>query len=197
MLIQKSAPNFEAEALMPNGSFSKISLNKFKNKNYVLLFFYPLDFTFVCPSEIIAFSKRVKTFREKNCEILGISIDSKFTHKAWVDTPLNLGGVGKIEFPLISDLDKNISRNYNVLIDESIALRATFLLDKSGIIRHSSINDLPIGRNADEYIRLLDALQYTEEYGEVCPAGWVKGKEAIKTTSDGIKEYLTKNANKL
>jgi len=197
MFIQKPAPIFEAEALMPNGSFDKISLNKFKNKNYVLLFFYPLDFTFVCPSEIIAFSKRVKKFREKNCEIIGISIDSKFTHKAWVDTPLNKGGVGKIDFPLISDLDKNISRNYNVLINESISLRATFLLDKSGIIRHYSVNDLPIGRNVDEYLRILDALQYIEKYGEVCPAGWTKGAEAIKTTSDGIKEYLTNNANKL
>ncbi len=197
MFIQKQAPNFEAEALMPDGSFNKISLNNFKNKNYVLLFFYPLDFTFVCPSEILAFSKRVKTFREKNCEIIGISIDSKYTHKAWVDTPLNQGGVGKIEFPLISDLDKNISRNYNVLINEAIALRATFLIDKTSIVRHSSINDLPIGRNVDEYIRLLDALQYIEKYGEVCPAGWSKGKEAIKTTSSGIKEYLTKNINNL
>jgi len=196
MFVQNLAPDFKADALMPDGSFKNISLSEFKGK-YVLLFFYPLDFTFVCPSEIIAFSNRIEDFRSRNTEVLGVSIDSKFTHHAWVNTPTNSGGIGKINFPLVSDITKNISKDYNVLFNQSIALRATILIDKTGIVRHYSVNDLPLGRNADEFVRLLDALQHTEKHGEVCPAGWTKGETAINPTSNGIRDYLTDNADKL
>jgi len=175
---------------MPDGSFNNIVLSQFKDKKYVVLFFYPLDFTFVCPSEIIAFSKRINDFNEKNAIVLGVSVDSKFTHYAWTNTPLDKGGIGNISFPLLSDISKEISRNYGVLINNSISLRATIIIDQKGIVRHYSLNDLPLGRNVDEVLRLLDALQHTEKHGEVCPAGWTKGKKAIQPTHDGIKNYL-------
>ena len=197
MYVQNTAPSFKADALMPDGNFDNIDIAQFKNKKYVVLFFYPLDFTFVCPSEIIAFSKRNHEFEKRNTQVLGVSIDSKFTHHAWTNTPTDLGGIGHVSFPLLSDITKNISKQYGVLINSSVALRATVIIDKQGIIRHYSINDLPLGRNVDEFIRILDAIQYTEKHGEVCPAGWVKGNDAIKPTSDGIKNYLTKSAKDL
>jgi len=197
MFIAKNAPDFTADALMPNGTFNQVSISQFKKKSYILLFFYPLDFTFVCPSEIIAFSKRLKDFKSRNTEIVGVSVDSKFTHHAWTSKSIEDGGVGKISFPLVSDISKNISRDYNVLLNDAISVRATIIIDKEGIIRHYSQNDLSLGRNVDEFIRLIDALQHNEKYGEVCPAGWQKGNDAIKPTNDGIKKYLKENASNL
>jgi peroxiredoxin (alkyl hydroperoxide reductase subunit C) len=197
MFISKPAPDFRADALMPDGTFSTISISQFKQQKYVLLFFYPLDFTFVCPSEIIAFSKRMDDFKARNTEIIGVSIDSKFTHNAWTNTSVDNGGVGKISFPLASDLSKMISKDYDVLLNNSISVRATIIIDKEGIIRHYSLNDLSLGRNVEEFLRLIDALQHTEKYGEVCPAGWRKGNDAIKPTTTGIKKFLKENASNL
>ena len=197
MFIGRNAPDFNSDALMPDGTFNQISLSKFKQKNYVVLFFYPLDFTFVCPSEIIAFSKRIEDFKSRQTEIIGVSIDSKFTHHAWTNTSLEDGGVGNISFPLVSDLSKSISKSYDTLLNDSVSVRGTIIIDKEGIIRHYSLNDLALGRNVDEFIRLVDALQHNEKYGEVCPAGWRKGSEAIKPTTIGIKKYLKENANNL
>jgi peroxiredoxin (alkyl hydroperoxide reductase subunit C) len=196
-LVQKSAPDFSADAVMPNGDFTKITLSSFKDKKYVCLFFYPLDFTFVCPSEIISFANRNALFEERHVQLLGISVDSKFSHNAWRKTPVNQGGIGAIPFPLVSDITKEICRDYGVLVDDSVALRGTFLIDKQGIVRHATINDLPLGRNADETLRVIDALHFAEKNGEVCPAGWKKGDRAIKPTADGVASYLSENAAKL
>lgn len=196
-LIQKPAPDFKANAVKSNGEFTEITLSNFKNKKYIVLFFYPLNFTFVCPSEILAFSHRINDFKKRNVEILGISTDSHFSHLAWRNTNINDGGIGNIEFTLISDITKEISQSYGVLIQNSIALRGTFLIDKSGIIRHTTLNDLPLGRNVDETLRLVDALQFNEKHGEVCPAGWKKGEIAIKPTAQGISDYLKKYGKKL
>jgi peroxiredoxin (alkyl hydroperoxide reductase subunit C) len=192
-LIKKPAPDFTAEAVLKNGDFSEISLSSFKDKKYIALFFYPLDFTFVCPSEIIAFSKRVNAFDELNTQILGISVDSKFSHFAWRNTPVEKGGIGPINFPLLSDITKEISRDYGVLIDDAVALRGTFIIDKSGIVRHATLNDLPIGRNVEETLRVIDALQHNERHGEVCPAGWRKGQAAMSPDASGVAAYLAKN----
>lgn len=192
-LVTKPAPDFEAEAVMADGSFKKLKLSDYKGK-HVLLYFYPLDFTFVCPSEILAFNKRVADFKERGVELIGVSIDSHFSHYAWRETPVEKGGIGQIDYPLVADITKNISRDYGVLFNESVALRGLFLIDKDGIVRHSTINDLPLGRNVDEAIRVVDALQYTEEHGEVCPANWKKGEEAMKPTKEGVASYLSKHA---
>jgi len=192
-LVTKEAPDFTAQAVMPDNSFADLTLSSCRGK-YVVLFFYPLDFTFVCPSEIIAFDKALAKFKEKNCEVIGVSIDSHYTHFAWKETPVDKGGIGNIQYPLVADLNKEISRAYGVLLNESIALRGLFLIDKEGVVRHSVINDLPLGRNVDEAIRLLDALQFTEEHGDVCPANWKQGDEAMKPTAEGVAEYLAKNA---
>ncbi len=196
-LIQKIAPDFIEEAVMDDGSFAKIKLSKFRNKSYVILFFYPLDFTFVCPSEILAFSNRINEFKKRNVNVLGISVDSHFTHLAWRNTTVDNGGIGKIKFPLVSDITKDISRQYEVLINNSVALRGTFLIDKKGIIRHSTLNDLPLGRNIDETLRIIDSLQFSEKSGEVCPAGWNKGEEAIVPNAQGIANYLGKFSTEL
>jgi peroxiredoxin 2/4 len=196
-LIQKPAPDFTAEAVLKNGDFSEISLSSFKGSKYVALFFYPLDFTFVCPSEIIAFSKRAKAFAERNTEILGVSVDSKFSHLAWRNTAIENGGIGPVEFPLISDLTKEISRDYGVLVGDAVALRGTFIIDKAGIVRHATLNDLPIGRNVDETLRVIDALQFNEQHGEVCPAGWQKGQTAMRPNASGVAAYLASNAASL
>lgn len=192
-LIQKPAPDFTAEAVLENGDFKKITLSSFRNKKYVALFFYPLDFTFVCPSEIIAFSKRAKAFLDRNTQIIGVSVDSKFSHHAWRNTPIEKGGIGAIEFPLVSDLTKEISRDYGVLVDDAVALRGTFIIDKAGIVRHATLNDLPIGRNVDETLRVIDALQFNEQHGEVCPAGWQTGKQAMRPDAAGVATYLANN----
>jgi peroxiredoxin (alkyl hydroperoxide reductase subunit C) len=189
-LIQKPAPDFTAEAVLANGDFKEITLSSFRDQKYVALFFYPLDFTFVCPSEIIAFSKRAQAFEERHTQILGVSVDSKFSHHAWRNTAVENGGIGHINFPLVSDITKEISRDYGVLVNDAVALRGTFLIDKSGIVRHATLNDLPLGRNVDETLRVVDALQFTEKHGEVCPAGWQKGKQGMRPNAHGVAEYL-------
>lgn len=196
-LIQKNAPDFTAEAVLKNGDFKEITLSSFRDKKYVALFFYPLDFTFVCPSEIIAFSKRTKAFEELNTQIIGVSVDSKFSHYAWRNTAVEKGGIGPIEFPLVSDLTKEISRDYGVLVNDSVALRGTFIIDKSGVVRHATLNDLPIGRNVDETLRVIEAIQHTEKHGEVCPAGWQKGSAGMKPSTEGVATYLAQNSSKL
>jgi len=193
VLVTKEAPDFTAQAVLPDNSFGEIKLSSYRGK-YVILFFYPLDFTFVCPSEILAFNKAVKTFASKNAVVLGVSVDSHFSHWAWRQTPVNKGGIGEIGFPLVSDLNKQIARAYDVLLNDAIALRGLFLIDRKGIVRHQVVNDLPLGRNVDEAIRTLDALQFTEEHGEVCPANWKSGDEAMKPTADGVASYLAKHS---
>ncbi len=196
-LIQKPAPDFTAEAVLKNGDFTEITLSSFRDKQYVALFFYPLDFTFVCPSEIIAFSNRMKEFEECNTQVLGVSVDSKFSHFAWRNTPVENGGIGNIEFSLISDITKEIARDYGVLVNDAVALRGTFIIDKQGIVRHATINDLPIGRNVDETLRVIHALQFNERHGEVCPAGWQKGSKAMTPNAKGVAAYLNDHASKL
>ncbi|MEM7589417.1 MAG: peroxiredoxin [Myxococcota bacterium] len=196
-LIQKPAPDFRAEAVLPNGDFGEIELASFRNNKYVLLFFYPLDFTFVCPSEIIAFSNQAEAFEQRDVQLIGVSVDSKFSHLAWRQTPLKQGGIGEVRFPLVADITKEISRDYGVLIDESVALRATFLIDKEGVVRHATFNDLPLGRNVQESLRMVDALQFTEKNGEVCPAGWTQGKAAMQPTTQGVAQYLQEHAGDL
>ena len=192
-LVTKKAPEFTATAVMEDGSFKDISLSDYKGKN-VVLYFYPLDFTFVCPSEILAFNKRVAEFKEKNTQLIGVSIDSQFSHFAWRNTEIDKGGIGQIDYPLVADVTKNIARDYGVLFNESVALRGLFLIDKEGMVRHSTINDLPLGRNVDEALRVVDALQFHEEHGEVCPANWKKGEEGMKPTAEGVASYLSKHS---
>lgn len=192
VLVTKQAPDFTAEAIMPDGTFGKVTLSKFLGK-YVVLFFYPLDFTFVCPSEIIAFNRKVADFKSKNCEVLGVSVDSAYSHFAWRNLEPGQGGIGKISFPLVSDLNKQISKDYDVLVNESVALRGLFLIDKEGVVQHQIVNNLSLGRSVDEAIRLLDALQFTEQYGDVCPANWRKGDDGMKPTADGVASYLSKH----
>lgn len=191
VLVQKPAPEFKAQAVMADGSFQEVSLADFKGK-YVVLFFYPLDFTFVCPTEIIAFSDRVKDFEARNVQVLGVSVDSHFSHFAWRNTPRTDGGIGAIEYPLVADLNKKISQDYGVLLDGGVALRGLYLIDKEGVVRHQVINDLPLGRSVDEALRMVDALQFFEEKGEVCPANWTKGADTIKPTVDESKEFFSK-----
>ncbi len=192
--VTQPAPDFTATAVMPDNTFNdSFTLSDLKGK-YAVLFFYPLDFTFVCPSEIIAFDKKVADFKERNCELIGCSVDSHFSHLAWKNTPINQGGIGNVQFPLVADLTKQIARDYGVLINDAIALRGLFLIDKDGIVQHALINNLPLGRNVDEAIRLLDALQHTEEHGEVCPANWNKGDDAMTPSADGVAAYLSENA---
>jgi peroxiredoxin (alkyl hydroperoxide reductase subunit C) len=192
-LVTKEAPNFKAQAVFENDEIKELDLSSYRGK-YVVLFFYPLDFTFVCPSEIIAFDKNLEKFKEKNAEVIGVSIDSQYSHYAWRNTPRDQGGIGKIRYPLVADLSKQISRDYGVLVNDSVALRGLFLIDKEGIVRHSLVNDLSLGRSVDEAVRVLDALQFTEKNGEVCPADWHDGDEAMKPTADGVASYLAKHA---
>lgn len=193
-LVTTEAPDFTAIAVMPDNTFNeKFKLSDMRGK-YVLLFFYPLDFTFVCPSEIIAFDKAVEQFKEMNCEIVGVSIDSHFSHLAWKNTAINDGGIGNVQFPLVADLDKSIADDYGVLLDMGIALRGLYLIDKEGVIRHQLINDLPLGRSVDEALRMLDALQFTEEHGDVCPANWKKGDDAMEPTAEGVAKYLSEHS---
>lgn len=192
MLVTKEAPDFTAQAVLPDSSFAELTLSSYRGK-YVVLFFYPLDFTFVCPSEIIAFNKKLDAFKERNCEVIGVSIDSHFSHFAWKNTPVDKGGIGNVQYPLVSDLTKDIARNYGVLLNNSVALRGLFLIDKEGIVRHAVINDLPLGRNVDEALRMVEALQFTEKHGDVCPANWHAGDEGMKPTADGVADYLAKH----
>jgi peroxiredoxin (alkyl hydroperoxide reductase subunit C) len=191
-LVTQPAPDFTAQTVMPDCSIADFTLSSLKGK-YVLLFFYPLDFTFVCPTELIAFDKKLKKFQEKNCEVVSVSVDSVYSHFAWKSTSPNEGGIGNIQYPMVSDITKQISRDYGILFDESVALRGLFLIDKEGIVRHAVINDLPLGRSVDEAIRMLDALQFFEKHGEVCPANWHEGEEGMKPSAEGVAEYLGKN----
>jgi len=191
-LVTREAPDFTAQAVIPDNSMQNFTLSSLRGK-HVILFFYPLDFTFVCPSEILAFNKALDEFKKRNCEIIGVSVDSQFTHYAWKRTPVNEGGIGNIQFPLVADLDKSISQSYGVLLKDGIALRGLFLIDKEGIVRHETVNDLPLGRNVDEAIRVLDALQFVEEHGEVCPANWKPGEDTMKPTAEGVADYLAKH----
>ncbi|WP_420849955.1 peroxiredoxin [Oryzomonas japonica] len=193
-LVTQQAPDFTADAVMPDNTFGQITLSSLKGKN-VVLFFYPLDFTFVCPSEILAFNKKLDEFKKRNTEVIGVSIDSKFTHLAWKNTPVEDGGIGNIQYPLVSDLNKSIAREYGILFNESVALRGLFLIDTKGVIRHAVINDLPLGRNVAEALRMVDALQFVETHGDqVCPANWQEGDEAMKATEEGVASYLAKHA---
>lgn len=190
-LVGKPAPEFKAQAAMPDGSFQEIALSDYKDKNYVLLFFYPLDFTFVCPTEIIAFSDKVEEFQRRGVQVLSCSVDSQFTHLAWKNVPRTEGGLGDIGYPMLADLNKKIAADYGVLLDAGIALRGLFLIDKSGTVQHSVINNLPLGRNIDEAMRMVDALQFHEKNGEVCPANWTEGDKGMKADPKGSKEYFS------
>jgi len=196
--VCQKAPGFTAAAVMPNGTIKDdFSLSDYAGK-YVVLFFYPLDFTFVCPSEILAHNSRVDALKERGVQVIGVSIDSQFTHAAWRNTPTNNGGIGPIAFPLVADLKHEIVQAYGVEHPQAgVALRGSFLIDKDGIIQHMVINNLPLGRNIDEMIRMVDALQFTEEHGEVCPAGWNKGDEGMKPSTEGVAKYLAKHATDL
>ena len=198
MIVTKKAPDFTAPAVMGNNTIVEdFNLQKNFGEKGTVLFFYPLDFTFVCPSELIAFDKRLEDFKSRGINVIGVSIDSHFTHLAWKNTPVNEGGIGKLQFPMVADLNKQISKDYDVLIDMGIALRGSFLIDKDGTVRHAVINDLPLGRNIDEMIRMVDTMLFTNEHGEVCPAGWNKGDTGMKPTTEGVADYLANNAEKL
>tara|TARA_B100001564_G_C20641233_1_gene672240 strand:+ start:1365 stop:1970 length:606 start_codon:yes stop_codon:yes gene_type:complete len=199
VLVGKEAPDFTANCVMADNTINE----KFNFRDYIkgkpaMLFFYPLDFTFVCPSEIIAFNNRIAEFKERGVEVIGVSVDSHFTHIAWKNTDVNNGGIGQIQFPLVADLTKQIAKDYDVLIEAAgVALRGTFLIDKEGVVRHQVVNDLPLGRNVDEALRMVDALAFHEEHGEVCPAGWNKGKSGMKADKEGVASYLAENADAL
>jgi peroxiredoxin (alkyl hydroperoxide reductase subunit C) len=192
VLVGKEAPDFKAQAVMPDGSFKDCSLSDFRGK-YVVLFFYPLDFTFVCPTEIIAFSDAVGQFDGLDVQVLGCSVDSHYTHLAWRNTPRNQGGLGDIRYPLVADLDKRIAELYDVLLPAGIALRGLFLIDREGIVRHQVVNDLPLGRSVDEALRMVKALQFVERNeGEACPVNWQEGNDAMKADPKGSQEYFSK-----
>jgi len=195
-LIAKEAPDFTASAVMEDDRVeSRFTLSSLRGK-YVILFFYPLDFTFVCPSEILAFDEKLKEFKSRDAEVVGVSVDSVYTHLAWKRTPLDGGGIGPIRYPLVSDLKRNIARSYGVLMDDEVALRGLFLIDRHGIVRHAVLNDLPLGRSVSEALRMLDALRFHDEHGQVCPANWQKGQEGMKPTRQGVVDYLSKYAKK-
>ncbi|UXY17000.1 peroxiredoxin [Chitiniphilus purpureus] len=198
VLVGKQAPSFTAAAVLGNGQIvDQYHLQDHIKGKYAVLFFYPLDFTFVCPSELIAFDHRLEEFKKRNVEVIGVSIDSQFTHSAWRNTPVDKGGIGPVGYTLVADLKHEIARAYDVESADGVALRGTFLIDRSGVVRHQLVNDLPLGRNIDETLRTVDALQFTEEHGEVCPAGWNKGKKGMKADAQGVAEYLASEASAL
>ncbi len=198
VLVGKKAPDFTAAAVMPNNEINeKFNLHSYLNGKIGVLFFYPLDFTFVCPSEIISFNNHLKEFKDRGAEVIGVSVDSKFTHLAWKNTEINKGGIGQIQYPLVADLTKSIARDYDVLMGEAVALRGTFLIDQDGVVRHQVVNDLPLGRSIEEALRMVDSLKFFQENGEVCPAGWSKGKQGMKADAKGVADYLANNAAKL
>jgi len=198
MLVTKKAPDFTATTVLGNNQIVD-NFNLYENlgEKGAVLFFYPLDFTFVCPSEIIAFDHRLEEFTARGINVIGVSVDSQFSHFAWKNTPVKEGGIGQVRYPLVADLNKQISRDYDVLLGDSVALRGSFLLDKDGTIRHAVINDLPLGRNIDEMLRMIDAMLFTNEHGEVCPAGWAKGDAGMKASTEGVAEYLSAHAEAL
>jgi len=187
--VSQKAPDFTADAYV-NSEFQKVSLSDYRGKK-VVLFFYPLDFTFVCPTEILAFTDRLDEFKKRDTEVIAVSVDSHFTHHAWAQVDRKDGGIKGVNYPLVADLNKNISRSYAVLLEDAgIALRGLFIINKEGILKHATINHLDLGRNIDEVLRLLDAVDYTEQYGEVCPVNWKKGEKAMKPTAAGLREYM-------
>ena len=197
ILVTKQAPEFTAPAVNPCGCIEDFSLSSLRGK-YVVLFFWPLDFTFVCPTEIIAHNRRLQEFRDRGVEIVGVSIDSQFTHFAWRNTPVDQGGIGPVGFTMVADVKHEIAQAYGIEHPEAgVALRASFLIDRDGVVQHQVVNNLPLGRNVDEMLRLVDALQFTEQYGEVCPAGWQKGDEGMKPDAGGVADFLSKNAERL
>jgi len=214
MLVTKPAPDFKAEAVMGDNTIKEISLADFRGKK-VVLFFYPIDFTFVWPTEIIAFDKRLSEFEKRNVQVLGCSIDSKWSHLAWKNTDVNKGGIGNIKYPLIADITKSIARDYDVLmgaleatvvtddeqrdttVDGDITLRGSFLIDEDGVVRHELRNDEPLGRNIDDMLRMVDVLAHHQEFGDVCPAGWQKGDDAMQDNPESVAKYLSENADKL
>jgi len=214
MLVKKQAPDFKATAVMPDNSFKEISISDYKGKK-VVLFFYPLDFTFVCPTELLAFNHRLEAFEERNVQVIGCSVDSQWSHLAWKNTDINNGGIGNVQYPIIADIDKSIARAYDVLINAEpatimtdelemestiggdVALRGSFLIDEEGVIRHAVINDLPLGRNIDEMLRMIDALAHNQKHGEVCPAGWQEGKDAMAENPEGVSGFLSKHSEEM
>lgn len=207
-LVGKKAPHFSAKAVVNGGEFvDNFSLDQYIGKKYVVFFFYPLDFTFVCPTEILAFEKKRAEFEKRDAVVVGCSVDSEFSHWAWLNTDKNKGGISGVKYPLVADLSKTIAENYGVLAGEydlddegnsvfigaPVAFRGTFLIDKQGIVKHATINDLSLGRNIDETLRMVDALQHVEKYGEVCPANWNEGDDAMKPSTDGVADYLSKH----
>jgi peroxiredoxin (alkyl hydroperoxide reductase subunit C) len=197
ILVSRQAPDFEAPAVMPSGVIEEhFRLSALRGK-YVVLFFWPLDFTFVCPTEIIAHDRRTDLFRARGAELVGVSIDSQFTHFAWRNTPVKEGGIGPVNFPLVADIRHEITRAYGVEHPDGVALRASFLIDREGIVQHQLVNNLPLGRNVEEMLRMLDALQYHEHHGEVCPAGWQQGESGMQPTASGVADYLSSHAERL
>jgi peroxiredoxin (alkyl hydroperoxide reductase subunit C) len=192
--ITEQAPDFTAEAVMGNDEIDpEFTLSSLRGK-YVLLFFYPLDFTFVCPTEILAFDEMLDEFNRRNVEVVGVSVDSVYAHLAWKSTPVEKGGIGPIRYPLVSDIKKEISRDYGVLLDEGVALRGSFLIDREGVVRHAVLNDLPLGRSVEEALRMVDALQFFEEKGRLCPANWERGNDGMEESSSGVIDYLSRFA---
>ena len=199
VLVTRQAPDFTSSAVLGNGEIvNNFNFKKHVNGKAAVLFFYPLDFTFVCPSELIAFDHRYEEFKKRGVEVVGVSIDSEFTHNAWRNTPTENGGIGAVKYALAADVKHEIAKAYGIEHpEEGVALRASFLIDKNGVVRHQIVNDLPVGRNIDEMLRMVDALQFHEEHGEVCPAHWEKGKEGMKDSPEGVAKYLKQNADKL
>lgn len=187
-LVQKKAPEFSGQAVISR-EFKEINLSDYKGK-YTVLVFYPLDFTFVCPTELTAFSDRIDDFKKLDAEVIGISVDSHYTHLAWIDTPRKEGGLGELRYPLLSDLDKNIATDFGVLAEGGVALRGTFIIDREGVVKSCIVNDLNVGRNVDEILRLIQAFQFSEEHGEVCPANWTPGEKSMVPDPEKSKEYF-------
>ncbi len=192
VLVGNQAPDFSADAVVSGNEFvGNFTLSQFRGSDYVVLFFYPLDFTFVCPTELHAFQERIGEFEARNTQLIGVSVDSKFSHFAWLNTEKNKGGIEGITYPLVSDINKTIAADYDVLLEGAgVAYRGLFLIDKEGIVRHQLVNDLPLGRNVDEILRMIDALLFTEEHGEVCPANWTKGAKAMTPSQDGLEAFF-------
>jgi peroxiredoxin (alkyl hydroperoxide reductase subunit C) len=198
VLVGKQAPDFTAVAVMGDNSFNEsFNLSAQIKGKYAVIFFYPLDFTFVCPSELLAFDHRLAEFKKRNVEVIGVSIDSHFSHLAWKNTAINNGGIGQVQYPLVADIKHDICKAYDVEADGGVAFRGSFLIDMNGVVRHQVVNDLPLGRNIDEMIRMVDALQFVEEHGEVCPAGWKNGDEGMKPSTAGVAEYLAKHGEEM
>ncbi|WP_291970338.1 peroxiredoxin C [Candidatus Symbiopectobacterium sp.] len=199
VLVTRQAPDFTAAAVLGNGEIiENFNLKKHISGKAAVIFFWPMDFTFVCPSELIAFDHRYKEFQDRGVEVVGVSFDSEFVHNAWRNTPVKGGGIGPVQYAMVADVKREIQKAYGIEhLDAGVALRGSFLVDKEGVVRHQVVNDLPLGRNVDEMLRMVDALQFHEEHGEVCPAQWEKGKSGMGASPDGVAKYLTENADKL